>query len=99
MTADSTLSRPKGAAMARVGRNAGQAAEDLLRDQRPLAARGEALVLATRGATAQVARAVAYAVTTAWWRTLVEQAGGNPDTLAAARFDGLNLDLSGEVLA
>jgi adenine-specific DNA-methyltransferase len=85
--------------MARVGRHAGPAGDDLLGDQRPLAARGEALVLAARGATAQVARAVAYAVATAWWKALVEQAGGNPDTLAAPGFDGLRVDLPAGVLA
>ncbi len=56
-------------------------------------------MLSARGATAQVARAVAYAVTTAWWRTLVEQEGGNPDILAAPGFEGGVLDLPGEVLA
>jgi adenine-specific DNA-methyltransferase len=79
-------------------RHTGLAADDLLGDQRPLAARGEALVLAARGVTAQVARAVAYAVTTAWWRTLVEQADGNPDTLAPPGLDGLHPGLPAEVL-
>nr|WP_294517993.1 SAM-dependent methyltransferase [uncultured Rhodopila sp.] len=85
--------------MSWVGHPARPAAADLLGDQRPLAVRGNALVLSARGATAQVARAVAYAVTAAWWRTLVEQAGGNPDSLVAARVDGIHLDLPVDVLA
>jgi adenine-specific DNA-methyltransferase len=81
------------------GRHAGQAAKDLLGDQRPLAARGEALVLAARGATARVAQAVAHAVTSAWWQALVEREGGNPDTLARPEFGGRIIDLAGDVLA
>ncbi|MBV9248695.1 MAG: Eco57I restriction-modification methylase domain-containing protein [Acetobacteraceae bacterium] len=67
-------------------------------DQKPFAARAEALAMAAIGIGAHAAQTMAHAAAIAWWRARVEAAGGNPDLVSAAAFTGPLLKLPEAIL-
>jgi adenine-specific DNA-methyltransferase len=85
-------------AMARVGQQPRRPDDRPQSDLFPLGVCIEDLLEAARGTAAFIAQTVAHAVTAEWWQTRVEMAGGSPDMLRIAPFDGPLLDLPPEVL-